>query len=105
MVEALKEVEEGYDAVVIHCGLGSFLTAGAYEAATGVLVTVRPQLLEIASMTMSLNLFSHFVSLIEKAGRSVNHDFTKYLVTRHNPRDVSQQEAVALLRDSLGMIY
>ncbi|MQX77601.1 plasmid partitioning protein RepA [Sinorhizobium medicae] len=102
MVDALKEVEENYDVVVIHCGPGSFLTAGAYEAATGVLVTVRPQMANIASMAMSLEFYSHCVSLVEKAGRPVNHDFTKYLVTRHDPRDVSQQEVVALLRDSLG---
>ncbi|NEJ82219.1 plasmid partitioning protein RepA, partial [Rhizobium leguminosarum] len=102
MVDALKEVEEDYDVVVIHCGGESFLTAGAYEAATGVLMTVRPQMADIASMAMSVDYYSHSVSLIEKAGRPVNHDFTKYLVTRHNPRDVSQQEAVALLRDSLG---
>ncbi|KAF5885960.1 plasmid partitioning protein RepA [Rhizobium sp. PEPV16] len=102
MVDALKEVEEDYDVVVIHCGGGSFLTAGAYEAATGVLVTVRPQWPEIASMTMSLDYYLHRISLIEKAGRPVNHDFTKYLVTRHDPRDVSEQDAVAFLRDSLG---
>ena len=102
MVSALKEVEANYDVVVIRCGGGSFLTAGAYEAATGVLLTVRPEWPEITSMTMSLSVLSHFVSLIEEAGRSVNHDFTKFLVTRHSPRDVSQQEAVALLRDSLG---
>ncbi|MBY5545231.1 plasmid partitioning protein RepA [Rhizobium leguminosarum] len=102
MVDALKEVEQGYDVIVIHCGRGGFLTAGAYEAATGVLVTVRPQWPEIKSTGLSLYRFSHLVSLIEKAGRSVNYDFTKYLVTRHHPRDVSQQEAVALLRDWLG---
>jgi len=41
------------------------------EAATGVLVTVHPQLTDIASTAMFLNIFSHFVFLIEKAGRSV----------------------------------
>ncbi|MGO8055496.1 plasmid partitioning protein RepA [Rhizobium leguminosarum] len=102
MVSALKEVEPDYDIVVIHCGLGSFLTAGAYEAATGILVTVRPQWRKIASMAMSLNLFAWFVSLIRNAGRPVNHDFTKYLVTRHNPRDVAEQELVASLRDIVG---
>ncbi|UIJ82265.1 plasmid partitioning protein RepA [Rhizobium leguminosarum] len=104
MVHALKQVEEDYDIVVIHCGpeSGRFVTAGAFEAATGVLVTVRPQLADIAKTAISLNFFAHFVSLIENAGRSVNYDFIKFLVTRHNPRDVSEQEAVALLRDSLG---
>ncbi|ASQ12711.1 AAA family ATPase [Sinorhizobium meliloti] len=102
MVNALKEVEEKYDVVVIHCGHGSFLTAAAYEAATGVLMTVRPELPEILSMTLSLGHFQHFVSLMEQAGRPVAHDFIKFLVTRHDPRDLSQQEAVAGLRDSLG---
>ncbi|MDX0414948.1 AAA family ATPase [Sinorhizobium medicae] len=102
MVDALKEVEDLYDVVVIHCGHGSFLTAGAYEAATGVLMTVRPEWPEISSMTLSLGHFQHFVSLLEQAGRPVAYDFIKFLVTRHNPRDLTQQEAVALLRDSLG---
>lgn len=103
MVSAIKDVEADYDVVVIHCAPEySFLTVGAFEAATGVLVMVRPQLADIASMAMFLNVFSHSVSLIEKAGRSVNYDFIKFLVTRHDPRDVSEQETVALLRDSLG---
>ncbi|WP_457811111.1 AAA family ATPase [Sinorhizobium meliloti] len=102
MVDALKEVEDRCDVVVIHCGHEGFLTAGAYEAATGVLMTVRPEWPEISSMTLSLAHFQHFVSLIEQAGRPVAYDFIKFLVTRHNPRDLLQQEAVALLRDSLG---
>ncbi|MDX0265729.1 AAA family ATPase [Sinorhizobium meliloti] len=102
MVDALKEVEDLYDVVVIHCGHLGFLTAGAYEAATGVLMTVRPGWPQISSMILSLGYFQHFVSLIEQAGRPVAYDFIKFLVTRHNPRDLLQQEAVALLRDSLG---
>ncbi|MBY2910890.1 plasmid partitioning protein RepA [Rhizobium leguminosarum] len=102
MVSALKEVEADYDVIVLACGDGDFLTAGAYEAATGVLVTVRPEMPEIVSMTSSLYSFTHFVALIERAGRTVNHDFFKYLVTRHDPRDVSQQKSIAMLRESLG---
>ncbi|MFW8609989.1 AAA family ATPase [Rhizobium beringeri] len=102
MVDALKEVEDLHDVLVIHCGHGSFLTAGAYEAATGVLMTVRPELPEILSMTLSLSHFEHDVSLLEQAGRPVAYDFVKFLVTRHDPRDLSQQEVVARLRDSLG---
>ncbi|MBY5460731.1 plasmid partitioning protein RepA [Rhizobium leguminosarum] len=102
MVSALKDVDADYDVIVLSCGDGGFLSAGAYEAATGVLVTVRPEMPEIASMTSSLYSFTHFVSLIEKSGRPVNHDFFKYLVTRHDPRDVSQQKSIAMLRESLG---
>ncbi|CDZ64850.1 plasmid partitioning protein RepA [Neorhizobium galegae] len=102
MVDAFKEVEADYDVVVIRCGGSSFLNAGAFEAATGVLMTVQPHLTEIASMSMHLKCFSHTVSLIEKVGRSLNYDFIKFLVTRHDPHDVSEQEMVALLRSSLG---
>ncbi|MFF0923667.1 plasmid partitioning protein RepA [Rhizobium leguminosarum] len=102
MVSALQEVDADYDVVVLSCGDGGFLTTGAYEAATGVLVTVRPEMPDIVSMTSSLYSFTHFVALIERAGRTVNHDFFKYLVTRHDPRDVSQQKSIAMLRESLG---
>ncbi|MHC2419924.1 cellulose biosynthesis protein BcsQ [Sinorhizobium meliloti] len=76
--------------------------ADAFEAATGVLVTIHPQLTDIASTAMFLSIFSHDVFQIEKAGRSVDFDFIKFWVTRHDPRDVSEQEAVALLRSTLG---
>ncbi|MDX0265719.1 plasmid partitioning protein RepA [Sinorhizobium meliloti] len=103
MVSAIEEVEGDYDVVVIGgAPVGGFLGASAFEAATGVLVTVRPQLTDIVSTAMFLHILSHDVSLIEKSGRSVNYDFTKFLVTRHDPRDVPEQEAAALLRDSLG---
>jgi len=103
MVSAIEKVEGNYDVVVIaDAPLGGFLSAGAFEAATGVLVTVHPQLADIASTAMFLSIFSHEVLQIEKAGRSVDFDFIKFLVTRHDPRDVSEQEAVALLRSTLG---
>ncbi|WP_457813796.1 plasmid partitioning protein RepA (plasmid) [Sinorhizobium meliloti] len=103
MVSAIEEVEVDYDVVVIAgAPLCGFLGAGAFEAATGVLVTVRPQLTDIASTAMFLHIFSHSIFQIEKSGRSFSYDFTKFLVTRHDPRDVPKQETVALLRDALG---
>ncbi len=103
MVSAIKEVDGNYDVVVIHCAPKySDLNLTAIEAATGVLVTVRPQLADIASTGRFLNIFSNLVASREKTGTPVSYDFIKFLVTRHDPRDVSQQETVALLRDSLG---
>ncbi|MBY2925999.1 AAA family ATPase [Rhizobium leguminosarum] len=54
MVEALKQVAEDYDVVVIHCApeCGGLLTVGAFEAATGVLVIASPQLADIAKTVM-----------------------------------------------------
>lgn len=103
MVAAIEEVEGNYDVVVIaDAPLGGFLGACAFEAATGVLVTVHPQLTDIASTAMFLSMFSHYILQFEKAGKSVDFDFIKFLVTRHDPRDVSEQKAVALLRSTLG---
>src|SRR5215469_6751467 len=52
---AIESVAEAYDVVVIDCPpqLG-FLTLSALCAATGVLVTVHPQMLDIASMSQFL---------------------------------------------------
>jgi chromosome partitioning protein len=52
VASAIQSVAETYDVVVIDCPpqLG-FLTLGALCAATGVLVTVHPQMLDIASMS------------------------------------------------------
>lgn len=102
IVSALKEVEGDYDVVVVHwVPENIFLAAGALEAATGVLVAVRPRAPSIVLLTMVLNKFSHLESLIKKAGRSAKHDFIKFLVTEHDPRDVSAQEEVTMLRESL----
>lgn len=103
LVSAIEEVEGNYDVVVIagapvRDGLGPV----ALEAATGVLVTVHPQLDDVASTAMSLNIFWENVVRIEETGKSVDYDFFKFLVTRHDPRDVSEQETIALLRGSLG---
>ncbi|RVP05296.1 plasmid partitioning protein RepA [Sinorhizobium meliloti] len=103
LVSAIEEVEGNYDVVVIagapvRDGLGPV----ALEAATGVLVTVHPQLDDVASTAMSLSIFSEYVRRIEEAGKSEDYDFFKFLVTRHDPRDVAEQETIALLRGSLG---
>lgn len=101
MVSAIKEVDGNYDVVVIHCAAAnSFSTVGAVEAATGVLVMVRPQLTDIASTGRFLRIFSQL--LLHRTEKDEGPDFFKFLMTRHDPRDVSQQETVALLRDSLG---
>lgn len=103
IVSALKEVDGDYDVVVIDCKPEcGFLIAGALEAATGVLMTVRPRMADIPSTAMYDILFAHYASLINQSGRAIILDFTKYLVTRHDPRDVSQHEVIAIYRETLG---
>jgi chromosome partitioning protein len=79
-----------------------FLTMGALNAATGMIVTVHPQMVDVASMSQFLLMTSDLVSVIEDAGGSLDYDFLRFLITRHDPRDVPEQEVVALLRDVFG---
>jgi chromosome partitioning protein len=100
VARAIGEVDNDYDVVVIDCPpqLG-FLTMGALNAATGMIVTVHPQMVDVASMSQFLLMTSDLISVIEDAGGRLDYDFLRFLVTRHDPRDVPEQEIVALLRD------
>ena len=75
---------------------------GALNAATGMIVTVHPQMVDVASMSQFLLMTSDLVSVIEEAGGRLDYDFLRFLVTRHDPRDVPEQEIVGLMRDVFG---
>src|SRR5215469_1786543 len=96
---AIESVEELYDVVVIDCPpqLG-FLTLGAICAATGVLVTIHPQMLDIASMSQFLLMTGDLLGVVHNAGGHLNLDFLRYLVTRHEPQDGPQTQVVGFLR-------
>jgi chromosome partitioning protein len=100
VASAIDQVADGFDIVVIDCPpqLG-FLTMGALNAATAMLVTVHPQMVDIASMNQFLLMTSDLMSVIEEAGGRLNYDFVRYVVTRHDPRDVPELEIVGLLRN------
>jgi chromosome partitioning protein len=97
--EAIAEVEQDYDVVVLDTppSLG-FLTLGAIYAATGLIVTVHPAMLDVASMSQFLLMMSDLIRVIEDAGAVLHQDFFHYLLTRHNPHDQPQTQMVAMLR-------
>lgn len=100
---ALDEVEADYDLVLIDCPpqLG-FLTLTALAASTGLLVTVVPGMLDIASMSQFLKLASETIKAVEEAiGRRVTWDFVKFLITRYEPSDGPQTQMAAYLRSIL----
>ena len=100
---ALDEVEADYDLVMIDCPpqLG-FLTLTALAASTGLLVTVVPGMLDIASMSQFLKLASETVKAVEEAiGRQVTWDFVKFLITRYEPSDGPQTQMAGYLRSIL----
>jgi len=97
---AIEEVEADFDVVVIDCPpqLG-YLTMGALNAATSMVVTIHPQMVDVASMSQFLLMTSDLMSVIEEAGGKLNYDFIRFVITRHDPNDVPETQIVALLRN------
>ena len=95
----LSEVDADYDVVILDTppSLG-FLTLGAIYAATGMIVTVHPAMLDIASMSQFLLMMGDLIQVLNENGAVLEQDFFRYLVTRHNPNDQPQSQIVAMLR-------
>jgi len=100
---AIGSVADFYDVVVIDCPpqLG-FLTLGALCAASGVLVTVHPQMLDVASMSQFLLMTGDLLGVVHAAGGELNLDFLRYLVTRYEPQDGPQTQVTGFLRSLFG---
>jgi chromosome partitioning protein len=101
--ETFAQAEDNYDVIVVDCPpqLG-FLTLGALCSATGVLVTVHPQMLDVASMSQFLLMTADLLSVVRKAGGQLKYDFLRYLVTRYEPQDGPQTQIVGFLRNLFG---
>lgn len=100
---ALQSVEGDYDVVVIDCPpqLG-YLTLSALCASTSVIVTIHPQMLDVASMNQFLFMTSDLLSVVREAGGTLNFDFLRYLVTRYEPNDGPQAQIVGFMRSLFG---
>ncbi len=101
--EAIGQVSHAYDVVVIDCPpqLG-FLTLSALCAATAVLITVHPQMLDVMSMSQFLNMTGSLLDVVAEAGGSTQYDWMRYLVTRYEPSDGPQTTMVGLMRSIFG---
>lgn len=96
---AITEIEDDYDVVILDTppSLG-FLTLGAIYAATGLVVTVHPAMLDVMSMSQFLLMMSDMIRVIQDAGATLKQDFLHYLITRHDPNDQPQAQVVSMLR-------
>ncbi len=103
VAQALGSVADDYDVVVLDCPpqLG-FLTLSALCAATAVLITVHPQMLDLMSMCQFLIMTSDLLAVVAKAGGNMEYDWMRYLVTRFEPTDGPQTQMVAFMRSIFG---
>lgn len=103
VAHAIAEVADRYDVVVIDCPpqLG-YLTLSALCAATALLITVHPQMLDVASMNQFLAMTSDLLRVVQDAGGDVAYDFQRYLITRLEPQDGPQTQIVEWLRSLFG---
>ncbi|MFE1601709.1 plasmid partitioning protein RepA [Methylobacterium sp. ID0610] len=95
----LGSVADAYDVMILDCPpqLG-FLTLGALCAATAMLVTVHPQMLDVMSMCQFLLMASDLLGVVQEAGAELDYDFLRYVVTRYEPSDGPQTQMVAFMR-------
>lgn len=103
IASALDQVSDQYDVVVIDCPpqLG-FLTLAGLCAATSMIVTVHPQMLDVSSMSQFLLMTRDLLGVVREAGGDLKFDFVRYLLTRYEPQDAPQTKVVALLRNLFG---
>ncbi|MGX7709323.1 plasmid partitioning protein RepA [Methylobacterium sp. Gmos1] len=99
ITNALREVDDRYDVVVIDCPpqLG-YLTLTALTASTSVLVTIHPQMLDVMSMSQFLLMLGGILKSIAEAGAAVNLQWFRYLVTRYEPTDGPQSQMVGFMQ-------
>ena len=99
LATALRDVEQNYDVVIFDCPpqLG-YLTMAALCASTGVLITVVPNMLDVASMSQFLQMAADLLDVVSNAGASMDFDFLRFLINRYEPNDGPQQQVLAFLR-------
>ena len=99
----IGSVEDDYDVVLIDAPPSAWISdIRRALAATALLVTVHPAMLDVSSMNQFLKMTSDILQVIQDNGGKLQHDFIRYILTWHNPHDVPQVNIVALLRSLFG---
>jgi chromosome partitioning protein len=96
---SIATVEDNYDVVVIDTppSLG-YSTLAALYAATGMVVTVHPAMLDVASCNQFLIMLSELSETLAAYGAQFSHEFFRVLMTRVNPNDGPQKFMSAVVR-------
>ncbi|WP_363351713.1 plasmid partitioning protein RepA [Methylocystis echinoides] len=100
--KALADVDELYDVIIVDCPpqLG-YLTLTALAAATSVLITVHPQMLDLMSMSQFLLMLGNITKTIKNVGAHVQMDWLRYLITRYEPTDIPQAQMLGFMQSML----
>lgn len=100
---ALSDVEEAYDVVILDCppSLG-FITLCGLCAATGLLITVVPAMLDIESLSSFMRMTGELLEAIDQNGLGMHWDFQKFVLSRYEPHDGPQTQLAAFLRNLFG---
>lgn len=103
IAEALDQVADEYDLVLLDCPpqLG-FVSLSGLCAATSLITTIHPQMLDIASMSQFLLMTRDLIDVVRRSGGKLRYDFIRYLLTRYEPQDGPQTRVAALLRNLFG---
>lgn len=64
-----------------------------------MVITVHPQMLDIASMSQFLLMTRDLLGVVKEAGGNLQYDFIRYLLTRYEPQNAPQTKVTALLRN------
>lgn len=101
---ALAEVEDRYDVVVLDTppSLG-YVSLTALYAATGLIITTAAAMLDVASVNQYLLMIMDITGVLADSGApALQHDFTKFLLTRYDPNDLPSKTVSGLLRSLFG---
>ncbi|MCO5073816.1 MAG: plasmid partitioning protein RepA [Rhizobiaceae bacterium] len=101
--QALASVDGRFDVIVVDCPpqLG-YLTLSALTAATSVLITVHPQMLDLMSMSQFLLMLGNVLRTIRTQGKTqIKLDWLRYLITRYEPTDIPQAQMLGFMQSML----
>lgn len=99
----IRSVEDNYDIVVLDTppSLG-YTTMAALYAATGLIITVHPAMLDVSSCSQFLKMIADVTHTLSEGGAVFEHDFSRFLLTRVNPNDGPQKIMSGTMRDLFG---
>lgn len=103
LANAIQSVEDQYDIVILDTppSLG-YTTLAALYAATSLIVTVHPAMLDVASCNQFLIMISDLSEVLAQFGAKFEHDHFKFLLTRVNPNDGPQKYMAGVMRRLFG---